>query len=100
MFPRRRAPLVSVALSLLATIVLAGGAAAYEPYKLERARSLLGPTTIDRALGRSLTAGQGFVPETRSNFQLISTLSTGQPLNADVFLYDHGGSVGKHAYVG
>ena len=68
----------------------------------ERTKALLGARmTAGPAAQRASANARSAAPATRHNFRLLGHLNLpGPSAHADVFFYDHGGAVGKHAYVG
>ncbi len=82
-----------VGVALSAVLVLAGPVLAHEH-----------PKRLEGALGHHRQAARASGPASRqvlNNFQILgrTNLGGGVP-NADVFFYNHGGSVGKRVYVG
>jgi hypothetical protein len=88
-------PVAAIAAALFAVSVPAGAAAAYDPWD-QRVDGTL--NAAERAASSQSGGAAALVAD---NFDVLghSNLGGGVP-NGDVWFYDHGGSVGKFAYVG
>ena len=92
-----------VTMLFLAATVLQGSAlsAAPEDRVLDRFRRKQRRVASAGTQGRNVTPSTTRAPAQASNFRVLGHLNLpGRTPHADVALFDHGGAVGKHAYVG
>ena len=98
-----------VAILAVSALSLGAATATAAPPRVPKPSERLADRTRDLLQGRrsALQAGQQTSPAAparqskRQNFRVLGHLSLpGRSAHADVYFYDHGGDVGKHAYVG